>query len=80
MAKPIKQIEIKIFLPGGKRRRRLLMLAAADRHFTEDGIQNYLGRMAAKVEHELPGIEYRMIELGGGRYNFVPVEKAADGG
>lgn len=42
-----------------------------DSIFTPEGVENILHRLATKLENDLPELEFRMVELGKGRFNLI---------
>lgn len=49
---------------------RRVVKAGKGRVFNEQGIENALDELAGILERQLPGQEFRLVELSGGRFKF----------
>lgn len=67
-----RRVVIRIFNPGNASSQTRIILAGADKHFTEAGIQSLLESTAEEIERLLPGHEYSLVELKQpAHFNFV---------
>lgn len=76
---PWRRLTLKIFAAGNKKVLHTKICKAAKGHvFNEDGIQRILEEMADVLERQLPQQEFRLVELGHGRFNFINETKAEE--
>lgn len=69
---PWRRLTLKVFGLGNKKVLHTKICKAAKGHvFNEDGIQRILEEMADVLERQLPNQEFRLVELGHGRFNFI---------
>jgi len=74
----MKKIAIKLFYPGNKRHKKVIVRAPSGRLITPDGIERQLRQAADTLEKEFPGHDYHLVPIGHGAYNFVCIgEKPA---
>lgn len=71
--KPIKHVTCKVFPPTGGAGLAQVFHAPNGHHFQDDGVRDITNRMADVIEKTYPGVDYRMIEVGRGQFNFVPI-------
>jgi hypothetical protein len=67
----VKRVTVRIFHPYNKRSGIRSYSAKAGKGINELGIQNILDSCGEFIEKKFPGHEYRLVELGMYRYNFV---------
>jgi hypothetical protein len=71
---PYHALVLKIFAPGNKKVLATKIYKAGKGHvFNEDGVQRILEDMGDQLERQLPGQDFRLVELSGGRFNFINV-------
>jgi hypothetical protein len=69
--RPLKQITIRIFRPGGKKSKTHLYRAPNGKAFTETGLASLLEQTITNIETHLPDEDYAMRQVGRGAFNFV---------
>jgi uncharacterized protein YejL (UPF0352 family) len=76
---PWRRLTLKVFALGNKKVLHTKVCKAAKGHvFNEDGIQRILEEMSDVLERQLPQQEFRLVELGHGRFNFINETKAEE--
>jgi hypothetical protein len=69
---PYKMLVMKVFAPDNKKVQETRIFKAVKGHvFNEGGIQRCLDDMADYLEKKYPGQDFRLVELSGGRFNFI---------
>jgi len=66
-----KQLRVKIFTPGNKKCRQMVLRAPSGRLITPQGIDNQLENLVNQVETLYPAHDYRLVALGPNVSNFV---------
>lgn len=66
-----KALRVKIFAPGNKSSRLLILKAPAGTAWTEQGIENQLKHLAGQIETAWPVHEFRLVPTGKANFNFV---------
>lgn len=66
----MKRIEFKIFAPGNKKFRRVIVHAPRYSVFTAAGVENALAQMVERVEANAPE-QYRFVQVAPNAFNFV---------
>lgn len=67
----VRKLTIRIFDLGNKRSKVTFITAGNHKAWNEDQVQAHLERIADTLDKEYPTEEFRMMELGAGRYNFI---------
>jgi hypothetical protein len=67
----IKAVEVTIFAPGNKQKRRERHVAPPGRCFSDKGVDILLEKVSAKIEKAWPTEDYSLVPLGAARFNFV---------
>lgn len=67
----MKKIQIKLFYPGNKRHKKVIVRAPNGKTITSDGVEHYLQQAALTLEKEFPGHDYHLVPIGPGAFNFV---------
>ena len=67
----LKRIMVKVFAPGNKKYRRVIIRANAGKAIPPSGVESTLKQMADAVEKTYPGQEYHLVPVGVGAFNFV---------
>lgn len=75
MSKPLKRLKIKLFYPGNKSHKVVLMNAPKGRIIPPGGEQTTLENFASQYEKNFPEDEFSLREVGRGEYNFVWIGK-----
>lgn len=73
----LKRLAFKVFAPGNKRFKKLLVLAPHRKAFTPQGVDDVLSQMATRVEESFPEHDYRFVPIGTGEFNFVHEDECA---
>lgn len=66
-----RRLEVRVFDPGNATSACVSLKAPRGRGFTEDNILGRLDHLEKQLEEKYPGREFRLVEIGGGRFNFV---------
>jgi hypothetical protein len=69
MGKPLKKLVIKVFNRNNQAAKTHQITADNGRIFVD--VSPILNRFAEQIEKQWPEDEYRMVELGPGRFNFI---------
>jgi hypothetical protein len=64
-------VRIKVFAPGNAQVEKRIVTAPGGQGYSEDGVQQLLDDTANRIEHAMPGHEYRLVALGPATFNFV---------
>ena len=72
-----KRIQVRVFAPGNKTSHAIHLSAPPGKIFTRVGIDSLLENYANDLEARFPTEEYRLVELGHDKFNFVWVETLA---
>ena len=73
-----KSIKVTVFLPFGKGSHVRLFHAGKGLHFTESDIDQALDKLAAALEVQMPGHEFRLVDVSArkqARFNFIWVRE-----
>src|SRR3954462_12829587 len=71
MKKYIKTLTVKVFAPENKISKTNRFFAGMKKAWSEDGINEVLGKMAEDLEKLYPGHEYRLVQIAADTFNFV---------
>lgn len=71
--KLVRKVEIKILY--GKVKKTLSHVAKPGRGYSQNGIDIILLKVAEMLDEQVPGYDFRLVQLGAGRYNLVGTEK-----
>jgi hypothetical protein len=71
---------IRIFHPGNRKHEDYRFSSPPGKLWTPEGIDAQLAHTAEELEKRFAGEEYRLVPLGGNRFNFVHQGKRADEG
>jgi hypothetical protein len=73
---PYRKLVMKIFAPGNQKvLHTRIHKAKKGEVFNESGVQRLLEEMAGILERQLPDQQFHIVELSGGRFNFVNMTK-----
>ena len=68
---PLKKLTIKMFAPGNRTHKTVILAAGKGKVFKPGGEFDVLSRVAESLETQFPNDEFRMVQVGPAAFNFV---------
>lgn len=69
--KMARRLEVRVFGPGNATSDCISLKAPRGRGFADKDVTTRLDHLAIQLEEKYPGREFRLVEMGSGRFNFV---------
>ena len=71
----MKKITIKMFAPGNRTHKTVILAAGKGKVFNPGGEFDVLSNVADSLETQFPNDEFRMVQVGRAAFNFIHVRK-----
>jgi hypothetical protein len=71
MSAPLKKLTIKMFAPGNRTHKTVILAAGKGKVFKPGGEFDVLSNVADSLETQFPNDEFRMVQVGPAAFNFV---------